>query len=186
MIETSIRGVELVLETAPSLFSPRRIDPGTLAMLSQVDLGADDRVVDLGCGYGVVGILAAKLIGADRVTMIDVDPLAIDVAKRNAARNRVADVAIVLSDGFDGLDAAGFSHILCNPPYHVDFAVPKRFIQKGFNRLRIGGAFWLVAQRDSWYRNKLRSIFGDVREHPVGPYRVFSAIKRAHRYARSA
>ena len=186
MIETSLRGIELALETAPSLFSPRRIDPGTLAMLSCVELGAGDHVVDLGCGYGVVGILAAKLIGADRVVMIDNDPVAIEVAKRNAVRNGVADVTIVLSDAFDALDATGFSHVLCNPPYHVDFAVPKRFIEKGFNRLRIGGAFWLVAQRASWYRNKLRATFGDVREHEIGRYRVFSAVKRSQRYARRA
>ena len=183
MIVTKIRGVELEFETSPQLFSPRAIDAGTLAMLSQVEFLADDKVLDLGCGYGVVGILAAKLIGADRVFMVDSDPLAVEISTRNAALNGVPSIAVGLSDGFDAVTTSAFSQILCNPPYHADFAVPKRFIHKGFNRLLVGGRFWLVAQREVWYRNKLRSIFGGAREHRVGPYHIFEALKRSPRYA---
>ena len=185
-IHATIHGVELDLETAPSLFSPRAIDPGTLAMLSRVTFSKDDKILDLGCGYGVVGILAAKVIGADRVHMLDNDPVAIDLASRNARRNGVEGVHIVSSNGLDALAASEFTQILCNPPYHVDFSVPKRFIHKGFNRLVVGGRFWLVAQRDDWYRNKLRSIFGGVTTHDVAPYRVFEAVKRSGRYAKAA
>jgi 16S rRNA (guanine1207-N2)-methyltransferase len=185
-VHATIRGVSLSFETAPTLFSPRAIDPGTLAMLSRVTFAPGDKILDLGCGYGVVGILAAKLIGADCVHLLDSDPLAVATTLRNARANGVEGVHVVLSDGLDALDTAGFTQILCNPPYHVDFAVPKRFIHKGFNRLAIGGRFWLVAQRDDWYRNKLRSIFGGVTVHDVAPYRVFEAIKRSSRHANAA
>jgi 16S rRNA (guanine1207-N2)-methyltransferase len=185
-IRTTIHGVDLELETAPSLFAPRAIDPGTLAMLSRVSFSRHDKILDLGCGYGVIGILAAKLLGAGRVHMIDNDPVAIEMSRRNARSNGVEGVNIVLSDGVDALAASEFTQILCNPPYHVDFSVPKRFIHKGFNRLVVGGRFWLVTQRDDWYRNKLRSIFGRVTVHPSGPYRVLEAVKRSSRYANAA
>ena len=63
MIKTNIKGIDLVFETSKSLFSPRAVDLGTLSMLSLVEFGENEKVLDLGCGYGVVGILAAKIVG---------------------------------------------------------------------------------------------------------------------------
>lgn len=183
MIQARIQNTEVSFETSPNLFSPRKIDAGTAAMLSCVRFAADDKVLDLGCGYGPVGILAAKLIDPARVYLIDSDPVAVEVASRNARLNGVESVTIALSDGFRSFEEAGFTQILCNPPYHSDFAVPKHFIHKGFNRLMVGGTMWMVTQRKTWYRNKLRSIFGHVRERDFAPYVVFEAVKRSARYA---
>lgn len=77
MISTRIKDVEMVFETAPSIFSPNSIDNGTLAMLSVIDFLPSDKVLDLGCGYGIVGILAGKLIGEENVIMCDVSEQAI-------------------------------------------------------------------------------------------------------------
>jgi 16S rRNA (guanine1207-N2)-methyltransferase len=183
MLRVCIEDIDLSFETDPQLFSPRRIDAGTLAMLSCVRFNESDKVLDLGCGYGPVGILAAKLIQPVRVCLLDNDPTAIAVASKNARINGVEAVTVVLSDGFRNFEEAGFTKILCNPPYHADFAVPKHFIHKGFNRLVVGGTLWMVTQRQAWYRNKLRAIFGSVKEHPVGSYTVFEATKRSSRYA---
>jgi len=70
MVEAELLGNLLSFETAPSLFSPRGIDEGARAMLDALSLGDDELVLDLGCGYGVVGIAIARVIGADRVTMV--------------------------------------------------------------------------------------------------------------------
>ena len=185
VIRAHISGVDVILETDSRLFSPREVDAGTLAMLSCVQFSENDKVLDLGCGYGVVGIVVAKLIGPDRVWMIDSDALAIEVARKNALLNGVEDLRIVESNGFNDLREAGFTQILCNPPYHVDFQIPKQFIHKGFNRLLVGGKLWMVTQRQAWYRNKLRAIFGAVREHSRPPYTVFEAAKASPTYARS-
>jgi 16S rRNA (guanine1207-N2)-methyltransferase len=152
-------------------------------MLDCVDFGPDDRVLDLGCGYGVVGILAARLIGAERVVMSDIDPVAVELAQRNTRQNGVADVAMRLSNAFRALDEIGFTKILCNPPYHVDFAVPKEFIHKGFNRLEIGGEMILVVRRRTWYQNKLRSIFGGASVREIDGYCVLTAQKLRSSYA---
>jgi 16S rRNA (guanine1207-N2)-methyltransferase len=183
VIRANVAGVDVSLETDPRLFSPREVDAGTLAMLSCVQLSSKDKVLDLGCGCGIVGIVAAKLIGAERVFLLDNDPLAIEVATKNARLNGLERLAVVQSDGFNDFQEAGFTQILCNSPYHTDFQVPKHFIHKGFNRLLVGGKLWMVTQRQAWYRNKLRSIFGKVREHPHPPYTVFEATKASTSYA---
>lgn len=186
LIQTTVKGVELSLKTDSSLFSPRRPDAGTLAMLNCIDFGAEDRVLDLGCGYGLVGIAAAKLIGAENVFMLDVDPVAVRLATLNAERNGVPQVSTTVSDGFREFRETGFTKILSNPPYHSDFSVPRHFILKGFNRLQIGGWMWFVTKREKWYRNKLASIFGGVKVQRVDGYFVLGAEKRKESYSRRA
>lgn len=178
MINVTLKGIDLVFETAPGLFSPAGIDAGTLAMLSAVDFRPEDKVLDLGCGYGAAGILAARLIGPERVTLADIDERALEYAARNAALNKAGGVRIVKSNGFAGLDDAGYTLILSNPPYHEDFSVPKMFIEKGFNRLAIGGRLYMVTKREKWYRNKLAAVFGGVRVWNLQGYFVFMAERR--------
>ncbi|MDL2234306.1 methyltransferase [Ruminococcaceae bacterium OttesenSCG-928-L11] len=183
MLAIAINDIPLTLQTAPELFSPGGLDAGTAAMLSCINLLPSDKVLDLGCGYGVVGIYAAKCIGAERVTMCDIDPLAVEQARQNAALNNVPDVKIVQSDGFRSIDDFGFTVILSNPPYHADFSVPKHFIEKGFNRLAIGGRMLMVTKRRDWYKNKFISIFGGVKIQEVDGYFVFIAEKRTQSFA---
>lgn len=183
LIEATIKGIKLQFKTEAGVFSPAAIDQGTLAMLSVVEFEPGDRVLDLGCGYGVVGILAAKLLGPQSVVMVDVDPLAVQLARENAALNGVPGVLVCQSDGFRQLSETGFTKILSNPPYHTDFSVAKHFIEKGFNRLRLGGKMYLVVKRREWYKNKLISIFGGVRIQEIDGYYVFCAEKRARDYA---
>jgi len=183
-INVSVMGEALVLETREGLFSPEHADRGTMAMLSIVELQPGMRVMDLGCGCGIVGIAAAKKCGAENVVMSDIDPNAVETARENAQRNGVGEVKIVVSDGFDGVVEAGFDLILSNPPYQTDFAVAKKFIEKGFNRLKIGGKMMMVTKRLDWYRNKLKAIFGGVRVQEIDGYFVFTAEKRSMSYAK--
>ena len=183
LIHATVLGVPLALETAPGLFSPSHVDRGTLAMLSVADFQPGQRVLDLGCGCGVVGIVAAKKCGAEGVWMADIDPAAVAIARRNAEANGVGGVHGAVSDGLAGVDAAGFDLILTNPPYQTDFRVAKTFIEKGFNRLKLGGRMLLVVKRREWYKNKLIAIFGGVKIHEIDGYFVFEAEKRSAQYA---
>lgn len=184
MFDVTIGAVRLRLQTEPGLFSPQGADAGTLAMLSRITFEPQDKVLDLGCGYGLVGILAAKHVSPLRVVMVDNDPRAVAIARRNADANGVRGVIVSRSDGFRGTLETGFTKIISNPPYHVDFSVPKHFIEKGFNRLVLGGAMWMVTRRLDWYRNKLGSIFGGCRIYEVGGYYVFEAVKLRSTYAK--
>lgn len=183
MIRETIGELDLVFETAPSLFSPKGLDPGTRAMLRHARFEPGDKVLDLGCGYGPVGVYAALVVKPEAVWMVDIDPVAVDYARRNLRLNGAEGASVVQSDGFADVREAGFTKILCNPPYHTDFSVPKHLIEKGFNRLTIGGTLWMVTKRDAWYRNKLRSIFGKVQVHEEAGYFVFEAKKSSATYA---
>ena len=181
MISAEIKNVILKFETDPSNFSPNNIDVGTLAMLSAVDFLPSDKVLDMGCGYGVVGILAAKLIGQESVTMCDISESAVKQAKINAELNGVPNIDIKVSDGFSEIPDNDFTLILSNPPYHTDFSVPKHFIEVGFKKLALGGKMIMVTKRLDWYKNKLTSIFGGVRVREINGYYVFISEKRGER-----
>ena len=183
MFTADLFGIPLRFETAETLFSPSRVDAGTRAMLSRVIFSSGDKVLDLGCGYGVVGIYAAKRIGAERVTLADIDALAVRLAKINAGLNGVAGLRVLQSDALDGIDDAGYTLILCNPPYHEDFNTAKRFIEKGFNRLALGGQMVLVVKRRGWYESKLCAIFGGAAVEEADGYFVMTAEKRRENYA---
>lgn len=178
-----VNGVDLKLDTHTSLFSPSHPDPGTLALLSQVPLHADDQVLDLGCGYGLIGTYAARSIGAERVLLADIDPIAVRLAHHNLILNGCGHGSVIRSDGFTHIDRAGFSKILCNPPYHSDFSTAKHFIEKGFNRLRLGGEMWLVTRRRTWYERKLQRTFGSVRVTETASYFIFRATRSSWTYA---
>lgn len=178
MIRTEIKGIPLAFETDASLFSPNSVDAGTLAMLKTADFLPDDKILDLGCGYGVVGIFAAKIIGGSNVVMCDQSETAVQYAKKNAERNGVSDVEIKISDAYENIPDRDFTCILSNPPYHADFSVARKFIEGGYQRLSVGGRMCMVTKRLVWYKKKLSSVFGGVRVYETDGYYVFIAEKR--------
>ncbi len=178
MIETQIKNISLVFETEPAVFSPNAVDSGTLSMLSLIDFSENDKVLDLGCGYGVVGIYAGKKIGGQNVVMCDISEIAVNLAKRNAELNGVSNIDTRISNGLDNIIENDFTLILSNPPYHTDFSVAKRFIEIGFKKLQIGGRMVMVTKRLEWYKNKLSSVFGGVKVQALNGYYVFIAEKR--------
>lgn len=184
MIRVKIKNMDMKFNTSKEVFSPQNIDKGTLAMLSQVEFSHGDKVLDLGCGYGIVGILSAKILGGENVVMTDVDSNAVSLSKENAALNNVDDVKIYQGNGLKDLKEKDFTMILSNPPYHADFSVPKEFIEKGFNRLKIGGKLYMVTKRKEWYKNKLISIFGGVKITEIDGYYVFMTEKKSLSYSK--
>lgn len=176
-----IKGIRLELDTNPEIFSPAAADRGTLAMLSQVEISPDDKVLDLGCGCGIVGIYAARLLGGDKVVMTDVSPIAVSTAKENAVKNGVGGIRTYQGSGYENVKENNFTLILSNPPYHTDFSVAKEFIEGGFHKLVLGGKMIMVTKRPDWYKNKLAAVFGGVRVSEIDGYFVFEAEKRGEK-----
>lgn len=180
MIDIEIKNIQLQFITDDTLFSPKKIDIGTLSMLEEIDFNLESKVLDLGCGYGVVGILAAKIIGEDKVVMCDIDDNAVNISKNNASLNGVGNICIIKSDGVKDIDINDFSIILSNPPYHTDFSVAKHFIEIGFYKLVLNGRFVMVTKRFDWYKNKLTSVFGGVKVIEKNGYYIFISEKRSN------
>ena len=150
MISANIKNIPLVFKTDETIFSPKAVDTGTLAMLSVIDFSPNDKVLDLGCGYGVVGILASKLIGGENVSMCDISETAVQYSKINAELNQIKNVDIKVSDEYENIEDSDFTLILSNPPYHTDFSVAKKFIEGGYKRLVFGGRMVMVTKRLEW------------------------------------
>lgn len=183
MLEVNIKDIKLYLNTDSRLFSPNAPDQGTLFMLSHVDFQQSDQILDLGCGYGLVGIYAASILPPDHVYMTDIDPVAVEISAENIAMNGVTGITILQCDAYASIEKCDFTIILSNPPYHTDFSVAKLFIEKGFNRLSIGGRMYMVTKRKEWYKNKLISVFGGVHIWEENGYFLFMAQKKAGTYA---
>jgi len=169
--------------TSKEAFSPQNIDRGTLAMLSTVEFKKKGKVLDLGCGYGIVGILSAKIVGDSNVVMTDIDEGAVTLARENIALNDVEGIKVYQGDGFKNINEKDFTLILSNPPYHADFSVPKEFIEKGFNRLTLGGRMFMVTKRKDWYKNKFIAIFGGVKITEIDGYFIFMSEKKNSTYS---
>ena len=171
-------GAALAFETNQALFSPRYIDKGTLTMLGTVQFSPDDIVLDLGCGYGVVGIVAAQTVKPEHIYMTDVNSVAIACSALNLQRNQVTGVQLLQSDLYEALGDYRFTKILCNPPYHTDFSIAKRIIEGGYRRLLPEGELYLVTKRKEWYKRKCISVFGGVKITEKDGYFVFRSVKK--------
>jgi 16S rRNA (guanine1207-N2)-methyltransferase len=152
-------------------------------MLQHVEFSQDDRVLDLGCGYGLVGIYAASILPASHIYMTDIDPEAVSITTVNLTVNGISGVTVVQGSAYDSIDRSDFTMILSNPPYHTDFSVAKTFIEKGFNRLTVDGRMYMVTRRKDWYKNKFVSVFGGVRIWEEDGYFIFMAQKKSSSYA---
>ena len=171
-------GFTINIQTTPEIFSPHGIDKGTLAMLSVVDFSKFHRVLDLGCGSGIVGIIASKFVGSDNVVMVDNSIHAVKCAEINCENNDCNEIEVLLSDGLANTGEKKFDLILSNPPYHEDFSIPKRFIEESFQKLEDDGYIYMVTKRKEWYKNKLISVFGGVEIFQKDGYYIFRSQKR--------
>lgn len=153
-------GGPFTFEAAAGVFSSRGLDAGTRILIEAVDVTADDRVLDLGCGYGAIGIAAAKR--AREAQLLDTSLLAVRCARRNIARNGLANARVGLSDGFEAVPGRVFDLILCNAPTHDGAATARRFVQGAARHISSKGRFAVVAMRPGIYLKQMKRMFDTV------------------------
>jgi 16S rRNA (guanine1207-N2)-methyltransferase len=176
-----VRGMAIEVCSRPGVFAWDRLDEGTRALAATIEVAAGDEVLDLGCGNGVVGVVAARL-GAGRVTMLDADIVAVESARRTAAASGVERCEVLLADGARELPDASLDVIAVNPPFHLDRATDtrtaERFIEDAHRVLRPGGRLFLVANRFLPYDHAIAATFGSCDlAYEDRAYRVFRATK---------
>ncbi len=153
-------GGPLTFEASAGVFSSRGLDAGARILIEAVDVTVDDRVLDLGCGYGAIGIAAAKR--AREVHLLDTSLLAVCCARRNIVRNGLANARVGLSDGFEAVPGQVFDLILCNAPTHDGAATARRFVQGAALHLSSKGRFAVVAMRPGIYVKQMKRAFDTV------------------------
>ncbi|MFH0993346.1 MAG: methyltransferase [bacterium] len=157
-----IHGREFKMTTDKGVFSKSGLDFGTRTMLETVMIPADAELLDLGCGFGAVGVVCAALFGA-RVTMTDVNERAVLLAKANAEANHVA-AQVVSGDGLENVPGL-FDVILMNPPIRAGKAVIYRLFREAADHLRPEGRFILVINKNQGASSaiaELKTIYGSV------------------------
>lgn len=178
-----LRGATYEVRSRPGVFAWDRLDPGTRALIDTLEVSPTDRVMDLGCGNGLVGVAAARMAPDGRVTMVDADIVAVESARRTVAANGVGHCEVLLADGASGLDSDAFDVVAVNPPFHLDrnndYRTAERFIEEAHRVLRPGGRLFLVANRFLAYEEPIQRAFGACAvAHEDSAYRVFRAERR--------
>lgn len=174
-----LRGREVTVTTEPGVFSRRRLDPGTRLLIERMEVRPAERFLDLGCGYGVVGLVAAQLAPQGSVTLLDVNERAVALARENLARNGAANAEALVSDGLGAVAGRRFDVIALNPPVRAGLPTVRRLIAGAREHLAPGGRFYLVGRTKQGVlrlAEELRRIFARVEEVAKrGGYRLYLA-----------
>ena len=174
-----VRDCSFRVRSLPGIFAYDRLDGGTALLLAHLDVPRGARVLDAGCGYGIIGLLAARL-GAARVDLVDVNLLAVAAAHENIARNRVEGARAFPSDLFSAVEGERYDLIVSNPPFHtgkaVSYDAAHALIDRAPHFLAPGGRLVLVANAFLPYDGRMRPLFKQVeRLADTGRYQVLAA-----------
>ena len=179
--DDKLRDHTMKFVTDAGVFSKTGVDFGSRVLIESMELGERDHILDVGCGYGPIGLTAAKIAASGHVTMIDINERAVELAKENAKLNGLTNVTVLQSDLFEEVKNKHFDTILTNPPIRAGKAVVHRIFEEGYELLNEGGSMWVVIQKKQGAPSafeKLESIFGDVEEVTKDKgYRIFRARK---------
>lgn len=145
-IETQYRGHTLLFETDSGVFSRFALDKGTETLLNALPADLRGTVLDMGCGYGALGVSVARAYPNVALTMADINERAVKLAGENARRNGVT-AETLQSDGYAALQGGRFDLILTNPPIRAGKRVIYRMLRMAQTTLTEGGAMVLVIRK---------------------------------------
>jgi 16S rRNA G1207 methylase RsmC len=180
-LEAELRGQQLRFASTWGLFSPREIDEGTRLLLQHVQVAPQADCLDLGCGYGPIGLTLAALAPQGRTLMVDKDFVAVDFAQRNAALNGLNNARSLLSNGFEQLPPeARFDLIASNVPAKVGKELLAILLHDAYARLRPGGQLYLVTISGlrAFIKRNLQEVFGNYDKLKQGAHYTVALAER--------
>jgi len=139
------KGHKFIFDVANELFSTFAIDHGTDMLLRHIILSNPKTILDLGCGYGPIGIILAKTNPNAHVTMVDANLLAVRYANINCKKNKVTNAHSLGSVGMEAVADQYFDLITSNIPAKIgDEAITQEFIMTPYKHLNPNGECWVV------------------------------------------
>ena len=163
----TLRGFTLRFLTDAGVFSKGGIDFGSELLIDSMDIPEDASVLDVGCGYGPIGITAAKLASRGSVTMVDINERAVDLARRNIEQNEVGNAEAHVSDRLFAVAGRKFDRILTNPPIRAGKAVVHAIFSDAAEHLTERGELWVVIQKKQGApsaKKRLEELFETVED----------------------
>ncbi len=179
--KVTINGREHTIRSLPGVFSFDHLDEGTRMLLETIKIPPGAGALDLGCGYGVIGLCVA-LQGVGRVHLVDNDLLAIASAKETLSLSQVRTAEAMAGDLAEPVKMNTYDMVVSNPPFHagraVDYQVAEALIEQSHSLLGPEGQLVIVANRFIRYDRLVRSTFGNVSIlAESGKFHVLSGLK---------
>lgn len=169
--EATLSRCSMRFRTTWGLFSPRGIDEGSELLLRHLDVGEADTTLDLGCGYGALGLTIARLSPAGRVVLVDKDFVAVEYTKKNIELNGLTNCRAQLSNGLDQVPPElRFDRVVANLPAKVGRELLFILLTDARDRLAPGGEVVVVTINGlrKFIKRNMLEIFGDYRKLKQG------------------
>lgn len=176
-----LRGMDFTFTTDAGVFSRERVDFGSLLLIEAMQIDPTDTVLDMGCGYGPIGAVAARLAHQGYVYMVDVNERAAALARRNLRANKIMNADVRVGDALEPVRGIAFDTILTNPPIRAGKAVIYRMVDEAHEALKPGGSLWVVIQNKQGapsMKKKLQERFGNVLDvDRKAGYHIYQSVK---------
>ena len=163
---TELRGASIAFSATWGLFSPKAIDAGTHLLIEHLNIQEGDVCLDLGCGYGAIGITVAKCTQTATVYMVDKDFVAVDYARKNVKQNQLQNCHVLLSNGFSHLPDIQFDLIASNLPANVGKELLQIFLTDAKQYLKPTGRLYVVTISGlrAFIKRNFLNIFGNYQK----------------------
>ncbi|WP_042453936.1 class I SAM-dependent methyltransferase [Neobacillus dielmonensis] len=162
----TLRNQVFRFKTDNGVFSKREVDFGSRLLIEAFHMpDIEGPVLDVGCGYGPIGLSIAKEHPERTVHMVDINERAIELAKENAEKNGIRNVKIFESDRLENVTELGFSAILTNPPIRAGKKTVHDIFEQSYHHLAPTGELWVVIQKKQGAPStleKLKDLFSHV------------------------
>lgn len=166
LIRTALCGRNFEFLTASSVFSKRRIDLGTRLLIESMQLPVEGCVLDVGCGYGAVGIAAAAINPKLHVVMTDVNMRAVRLARKNVESNKIWNAEVRYGHFYEPVEGATFNCVLSNPPVSAGMETVKAIVAGAPEILVNKGTFQMVIRSKIGSKalpSLFEKVFGNVK-----------------------
>ena len=161
LVRTYLRGRPFEFLTASGVFSKRRIDPGTRLLIESMLLPKKGCALDIGCGYGAVGVGAAAFNPSLYVILVDVNARAVWLARQNVEKNMVSNAEVRRGSLYAPVEDLTFDCILSNPPVSAGMETVRTMIAEAPRHMVCGGVFQMVLKSKIGGK-RLRMVFEEA------------------------
>lgn len=173
-ITIDINDVKFKFITDNGVFSKKGLDFGTRTLLSSLNIdNIKGDVLDLGCGYGPIGIYIKKTTNSN-VTMIDINKRSVELSKKNASLNNV-DVNVIESDKYENITGK-FDYIISNPPIRVGKKILYELLFEAKNYLKEKGQLWIVVNKDQGAKSLVEDLKTEYQVEVINKNKGFYVI----------
>ncbi len=170
VISAMLRGESLHFRTTWGLFSPKNIDEGSRLLLDHLQIDTGDNTLDLGCGYGPLGLTMARLAPDGHHILVDKDFVAVEYTRRNAKFNGIDNVKVLLSNGFDQIENCKFDLIVSNLPAKTGKELYYLYFFDALAKMNPNGRLYVVTINGlrRFIQKAFREVFGNYRKVKQG------------------